>query len=85
MFHYFYGESHGAGRIPSASRVFGNVHHHHGNSSTCLCFASALAGPESDEWVRMADFRRTLPPPGGSRLRASLGADIPHPPEPCLI
>jgi len=66
MFHYFYGEDH--------------LHHHHGNASTCLCFVSALAGPEADDWVRAADFRIMLTPPGESRLRASLGADIAHPP-----
>lgn len=85
MFHYFYGEGHCAGRFPSAGPGFGNVHDHHGHSSTCLCFTSALAGPESDEWVRIAHFRLMLPPPGGSRLRASLGADIAHPPKTCSI
>ena len=69
---------------PSASpagSAFGGVHHHHhGNGSTCLCFVSALSGPEADDWVRATDFRIMLTPAGESRLRASLGADIAHPP-----
>jgi hypothetical protein len=81
MFHYFYGEDHGSVRFPSAGSALGNVHHHHhGSGSTCLCFVSALAGPEADDWVRATDFRIMLTPPGESRLRASLGADIAHPP-----
>jgi len=80
MFHYFYGEDHGAVRFPPADGGFTHVHHHHGNTSTCLCFVSALAGPEADDWVRATDFRIMLTPPGESRLRASLGSDIAHPP-----
>lgn len=85
MFHYFYGEGHGAVRFPSDGPGFGNVHRHHGHTSTCLCFTSALAGPETADWVRIADFRLMHPPPGESRLRASLGTDIAHPPESFLI
>jgi hypothetical protein len=80
MVHYFYGEDHGAVRFPSGGGSFSRVHHHHGNTSTCLCFIYALAGPEADDWIRVSDFRMMLTPSGESRLRASLGADIAHPP-----
>jgi hypothetical protein len=80
MVHYFYGEDHADVGLPPVNGGFNRVHHHHGNASTCLCFVSALAGPEAHDWVWVSDFRIMLTPPDESRLRASLGADIAHPP-----
>ncbi len=80
MFHYFYGEEHCPARFPLADGGFEHVHHHHGNASTCLCFLSALFAPESDVWDGAADLWVPLAPAGESRLFASLGADIAHPP-----
>jgi hypothetical protein len=85
MFHYFHGEDHNTVRFPSADGGFGNVHHHHGNSPTCLCFLSALFGPEPEAWGRTVDYWIPLVLADGSRLRASLGADIAHPPNDFLI
>jgi hypothetical protein len=81
MFHYFYGEEHGPVRFRSAGGGFGHVYYHLGNASTCLCFLNALLGPESDDWVGATDFLIMLSPAGENRLRASLGADIAHPPK----
>ncbi|OGD20097.1 MAG: hypothetical protein A2Y70_08435 [Candidatus Aminicenantes bacterium RBG_13_64_14] len=85
MFHYFYGEDHCPVRLPLDGGGFGHLHHHHGNASTCLCFLNLLLGPESDDWVGASDFRIMLAPAGESRLRASLGADIAHPPKSFLV
>jgi hypothetical protein len=85
MFHYFYGEDHCLGGIPSADGGFSRVHHHHANASTCLCFSSGLIGPESDNWVGATDFLIMLSPVGENRLLASLEADIAHPPKSFLV
>jgi hypothetical protein len=85
MFHYFYAEDHCPVHCPSAGGGFGHVHHHHGNASTCLCFWSSLLGPEADDWVGATDFRIMRDPAGEIRLRASLGADIAHPPKSSLV
>ena len=85
MFHYFYGEDHGTVRFPPAGSAFGNVHHHHGHATTCLCFMNALFVPEPDVWDGAADFRVPLAPAAESRLFASLGADIAHPPNSSLV
>jgi hypothetical protein len=81
MFHYFYSEEHCPVSYPSARSGFSYVHHPHGNASPCLCFLSTLLAPESDDWVRAPDFLIKLSPAGENRLRASLGADIAHPPK----
>lgn len=85
MFHYFYSEDHCPVRLPSAGGGFGHIYHHHGGESTCLCYCGSLLGPESDDWVGATDFRIMLSLAGESRLRASLGADIAHPPKSFLV
>ena len=80
MFHFFYGEDHGAIHFPSEGGGFGRVHHHHGDASTCLSFLSGLFSPETADWDGAAVLRGALAPADGSRLFASLGADIAHPP-----
>lgn len=85
MFHYFYGEGHGSVRLPSAGIAFGSVHHDHGYASTCLCFTNALFVPEPDAWDGATDFRIPLALADESRLFASLGADIAHPPNSLFV
>ena len=85
MFHYFYSEEHCPVSFPSAGGGFDHVHHHHRNAPTCFCSLSALLGPESDDWVGATDFRIMLTAAGENRLRASLGADIAHPPKYFLL
>ncbi len=85
MFHYFYAEDHCQVHCPSRGGGFGHVHQHHGGASTCLCYWSSLFGPETDDWVGASDFRIQPAPVGESRLRASLGADIAHPPKSFLV
>ena len=84
-FHFFYGEDHGTIRVPGAGNAFGNVHHHHGHATTCLCFMNALFVPEPDVWDGAADFRFPLATAGERRLFAPLGADILHPPNSSLV
>jgi hypothetical protein len=81
LFHYFYSEEHCPVRFPSAGGGIEQTRHHNVNTSTCLCFLSALLGPESDGWVGAPDFLIKLSPAGENRLRASLSADIAHPPK----
>lgn len=85
IIHYFYSEEHYPVRFPSAGGGFDHVRHRHANASTCLCFLSALLCPESDDWVGASDFLIKLSPAGKNHLRASLGADIAHPPKSFLI
>jgi hypothetical protein len=85
IIHYFYSKEHCPVRFPSAGGGFDHVSHHHANASTCLCFLSALLCPESDDWVGASDFLIKLSPADENHLRASLGADIAHPPKSFLI
>jgi hypothetical protein len=85
MFHYFYAEDHCPVHGPSRGVGFGHVHQHHGGASVCLCFWHSLAGPEADDFARAMDFRLMRASAEATRLRASLGADIAHPPKSCLV
>jgi hypothetical protein len=80
MFHFFYGEDHCPSGLPSTGGGFCQVHHHHGNASTCLSFLSGLFGPETADWDGAAVLRIALAPPVEGRPSPSLGVDISHPP-----
>jgi hypothetical protein len=47
LFHFFYAEDHCPVHCPSPGGRLGHVHPHHAGAAVCLCFWSALAGPES--------------------------------------
>jgi hypothetical protein len=84
MFHYFYAEDHCPVHCPSRGGGFGHIHQHHGGASVCLCFWSSLFGPEADDFARAMDFRIMIDTAEATYLRASLGADIAHPPKSSL-
>jgi hypothetical protein len=80
MVHFYYAEDHCPVHCPTKGGRFGHVHDHHAGASTCLCFWSALSGPEADE------FSEALPvaslTPAGNEIAPDPppGADIAHPP-----
>lgn len=84
MFHYFYAEDHCPVHCPSRGGQLGHVHHHHGSTSTCLCFWSSLFGPEMDDFARAMDFRTLIAFSDEGCLCAPYGADIAHPPKSSL-
>ena len=84
MVHFFYGEDHCASYFTSEGGGFGRLHHQHGDASTCLSFLSGLFSPETADWDGAAVLRVAPAPADESRLFASLGADIAHPPNSLL-
>jgi hypothetical protein len=81
MVHYFFAEDHCPVHCPTKGGRLGHVHQHHAGAATCLCFWSALMGPESDEFVVAADLTIMAPAAASVRVRGSLGVDIAHPPK----
>jgi hypothetical protein len=81
MIHFFYAEDHCPVHCPTRGGRVGHVHEHHAGATTCLCFWSALSGPEAYEFsmanpvaALTAAVNEIAPP-------SPLGADIAHPPK----
>jgi hypothetical protein len=85
MAHYYFAEDHCPVHCPTRGGRLGHLHHRHGDASVCLCFWSALFGPETGEFSWAMDSELVKAPDNAVMTRGPMGEDIAHPPKVLLV
>lgn len=84
LLHFYFAEDHCPVHCPSHGGRMGHVHLHHPGASVCLCFWSALAGPESGDLVPVDLPQAVLESPDTELVLAMSVEEITPPPRPVL-
>jgi hypothetical protein len=82
--HFYFAEDHCPVHCPTRGGRLGHVHHHHPGAGVCLCFWSALAGPESGDLVPVELPQAVLERQAAELVLAASVEEITPPPRPFL-
>jgi hypothetical protein len=80
LIHFYYAEDHCPVHCPARGGRMGHVHAHHPGTTVCLCFLSALSGPEAADLPAAVEFLTVLDRPAPDRILGMTAADITPPP-----